>query len=236
MRPARKFPLAMLLAFPLALLLSLPALGAAQDHPATVPAVNAGNPSSGEHMDEPENHSEMEAFRHSNSVKSVARLLNLSTETTARIFEIINSALIIGFIAWLVFRFVPKALRKRNENLQKRLLEARLAATDANERLAVVEERLSKLGIEIEAIRAQTERESLEDEKRIKQSLETEKQRIVASAEQEIEAAGAAAQRDLKKFAAQLAVNRARREIRISLDDDRTLIRSFGDTLNGGRN
>ncbi len=186
-------------------------------------------------MDEPESNSQMESFRHSESVKSVARHLNISTEITARIFEFLNSALLIGAIGWFLFRFVPKAFRKRNETLQKQIVEARVAATEANERLTVVEERLSKLGIEIDAIRAQTERESAEDEKRIKQSLETESQRIVTSAEQEIEAAGAAAQRDLRKFAAQLAVGRARQEIRISLDDDRALIRSFGESLNGER-
>jgi F-type H+-transporting ATPase subunit b len=236
---ALKFRIATLLGFPLALLLCMPVYGFSQDHPAadqpsaTAPASNA---SSGEHMEEPETHSELEQFRHSDSVKSLARRLNLSVETTARSIEIINSALIIGAIAWLVFRVVPKAFRKRNDTLQKQLIEARLAATEANERLAVVEERLSKLGIEIEAIRIQTERDSAEDEKRIQQSLETERQRIVASAEQEIEAAGAAAQRDLKRFAAQLAVNRARQQIRITPDDDRALIDSFAERLNGERN
>jgi F-type H+-transporting ATPase subunit b len=224
---------ALMLALPLALLLSMPSRAIAQDHPAH-PAASGG--ADGERMDEPESNSQMEAFRHSNSVKAVARKLNLSTETTARIIEILNSAIIIGGIAWFVLRFVPKAFRKRNENLQKQLVEARVAATEANERLAVIEERLSKLGIEIDAIRENTERESAEDEKRIKQSLEAESQRIVTSAEQEITAAAAAAQRDLRKFAAQLAVDRARQQIQISLDDDRALIRAFGENLNGERN
>jgi F-type H+-transporting ATPase subunit b len=231
---ALKSRLVLLLALPLALLLAMPVRAIAQE--TSTPPPTHASPASGEHMDEPETHSEMEAFRHSDSVKALARTLNLSVETTARIIEIINSALIIGSILWFVFRFAPKAFRKRNDTLQKQLIEARVATTEANERLAVVEERLSKLGIEIEAIRAQTERDSAEDEKRVHETLEAERQRIVASAEQEIEAAGAAAQRDLKKFAAQLAVNRARQEIRISLDDDRALIRAFGENLNGGRN
>ena len=196
----------------------------------------ASHASQGEHMDEPETNAQMEAFRHSPSVQSLARKLHLSTETTARIIEDLNSGILIATILWFLFRFVPKAFRKRNEGLQKQLLDARLAAAEANERLAVVEERLSKLGIEIDAIREQTEREMANDEKRIQESLEAERQRIVASAEQEIDAAGAAAQRELKKFAAQLAVNRARQEIRLSLEDDRALIRAFGESLNGERN
>lgn len=219
------------LALPLTLLLSMPARAQAS---AAQPA--AAQPAQDEHMDAPETHAQMEAFRHAAPVQSLARHIGLSTETTARIIEDLNSGILIAAILWFLFRFVPKAFRKRNEGLQKRLLDARLAAAEANQRLAVVEERLSKLGVEIEAIREQTERDMANDEKRIQQSLEAERQRIVASAEQEIDAAGAAAQRDLRKFAAQLAVNRVRQEIRIGLEDDRALIRAFGESLNGERN
>lgn len=222
----------LLLALPLTLLLAVPprAQASAAQPPAAKPAQGD------EHMDAPETSSQMEAFRHAAPVQSLARHIGLSTETTARIIEDINSGILIAAILWFLFRFVPKAFRKRNEGLQKRLLDARLAAAEANQRLAVVEERLSKLGVEIEAIREQTERDMANDEKRIQESLEAERQRIIASAEQEIEAAGAAAQRDLRKFAAQLAVNRVRQEIRIGVEDDRALIRAFGESLNGERN
>jgi F-type H+-transporting ATPase subunit b len=219
------------LALSLLLVLSVPLR--AQENSAQPPAAQSAPT---ETMDEPETHSEMEAFRHSAAVQSIARLVGLSTETTAKSIEIINSAIIIGTLLWFLVRFVPKAFRKRNEVLQKQLLDARLAAAEANERLAVVEERLSKLGIEIDAIREQTERDMVNDEKRIQESIEAERQRIIASAEQEIDAASAAAQRDLRRFAAHLAVSRARQEIRLSLDDDRTLIRSFGESLKEERN
>ena len=221
----------LLLALPLLLPLAVPSR--AQEN---TPRAHNPNGDAGEHMDEPETEAQLQAFRHSPAVQSLARHIHLSTETTARIIEDLNSALLIGAILWFLFRFIPKLLRKRNETLQKQLLEARLQTAEASERLAIVEERLSKLGVEIEAIREQTERDSANDEKRIQESLEAERQRIVAVAEQEIDAAGAAAQRDLRKFAAQLAVDRARREIRISLEDDRELIRAFGDDLKGGRN
>lgn len=221
----------LLLALLLLAVLSTPAIAQQPPAPAAAP------PSAqGEHMDEPETNAQMEAFRHSKAVQSLARHIGLSTETTARSVEILNSTIIIGTMLWFLLRFVPKAFRKRNETLQKQLFDARLAAAEANERLAVVEERLSKLGIEIDAIREQTERDMASDEKRIQESLEAERQRIIASAEQEIDAVGAAAQRDLKKFAAQLAVNRARKEIHLSLEDDRALIRTFGENLNGERN
>jgi F-type H+-transporting ATPase subunit b len=187
-------------------------------------------------MDEPETQAQMEAFRHSPAVESIARWTHMSTETTARILEDINSGLLIVAILWFVVRFVPKAFRKRNETLQKRLLDARLQTAEANQRLAVVEERLSKLGVEIEAIREQTEHDMANDEKRIQESLEAERQRIVASAGQEIEAAGANVRRELKKFAAELAVDRARQGIHLGPEGDRVLIRTFGESLKEERN
>jgi F-type H+-transporting ATPase subunit b len=203
-----------------------PYLHAQAAHPASAGSDLDRN-SKAEKMDAPETNSELEAFRHAPSVQSLARHLGLSTESTAKILEDINSAILIGAILWFLIRFVPKMFRKRSETLEKQLFEARLATTEANERLAVVEERLSKLGIEIETFRQQTEHDSTEDEKRIHDSLEAEKQRLLASVEQEIDAAGAAARRDLKKYAADLAVDRAASEIRLSAADDQALISSF---------
>jgi F-type H+-transporting ATPase subunit b len=71
--------------------------------------------------------------------------------------------------------------------------------------------------------------------------MEDEKQKIVASAEQEIAAAGAAAERRLRRFAAELAVDRASSRLHLTEGDDRTLIQEFAASLGsngnqGGRN
>ena len=205
-------------------------------HAQTAQATASRAVSKAEKMDAPETNQQLEAFRHSPAVQNLARRLHISTEVAAKALEDLNSAILIGAILWFLFRMVPKMYRKRSETLQKQLFDARLATAEANERLTVVEERLSKLGIEIDAIREQTERDSVNDEKRIHDSLEAEKKRLVSSVEQEIESAGATARRDLKKYAATLAVDRAMSEIRLSADDDRALIRSFGSDLRGERN
>lgn len=196
-----------------------------------VPRLHAqglGDVAKAEKVDTPETNSQLEQFRHSPAVQSLARHLGLSTETTAKIFEDLNSAILIGAVLWGIFLFIPKMYRKRSEILARDLLNARLATAEAQKRLAAVEERLSKLSIEIEAIREQTERDAANDEKRIRESLEAEKQRLLASIDQEIEAAGASVRRDLKKYAASLAIERATAEINLSEADDRALIRSFG--------
>jgi F-type H+-transporting ATPase subunit b len=170
-------------------------------------------------------------FRHASSVQAIARKLGLSTETTAQIFEAINSGILIFTILFFLGRVLPRAIRGRTAAIQKKLIDARQATEVANERLSAVEAKLARIGEDIDAIRQQTERDMLEDEKRIKQSLEDERQRIVKTAEQEIESAGAAAKRELKRFAAELAVEDAARRIQLSYESDKAIIERFGSDL-----
>jgi F-type H+-transporting ATPase subunit b len=183
---------------------------------------------------------EINQFRHAPIVQTLAHTFGIDVETAARLFEIVNSAILIFVILFFVIKILPKAIRSRNANIQKKLDEARLETKAANERLGEVEAKLAKIGSEIDAIRQQTERDLVGDEKRIKQALEDERQRIVQSAEQEIESAGAAAKRDLKRFAAELAINSAARRIQVTADSDKAMIERFGrDLINefskGGR-
>jgi len=212
---------------------SLPAAKAQEPTPST--SVNNGI-SQPDKMDAPETDKKTEAFRHAAPVQKIAAMTGMSVETTAKIFEDLNSGILIALILWFILRTVPKMLRTRSEKLQKELIEAQVETSRAAERLAAVEERLSKLDIEIVAIRQQVEQESVSDEKRIQESLEEERKRIVASAEQEISAAGAAAKRDLKKFAAELAVDRALGRIHLSAEEDHALIHRFAESLKGERN
>lgn len=200
-----------------------------QEAPAHAPNVH----SQYEKMDTPETNSEEEGYRHSSSVQFLARVMHVQTETAAQIFEDLNSAIIWGAILWFLFKTLPKAFRKRSETIQKGLVEAHSVTEEARERLSAVEARLAKLDAEIEAIRKQAEHDSVEDEKRIKASLEGERRRIVESAEHEIEAFGAATQRDLKRFAADLAVDRALQRIHLGADADRILVENFTADLAG---
>jgi F-type H+-transporting ATPase subunit b len=172
-------------------------------------------------------------FRHAPVVHSIAGALHLSVETTAQMLEDINSAILIGVILYFLLKVLPKAFRNRTETIQKELAEARLSTAIADERLSAVEAKLATLGEDIDQIRRQTENDLIEDEKRIKQSLEEERVRIVKSAEQEIDSASAAAQRDLKRFAANLAIDKAAQRIQLTAESDRAIVERFGKDLVG---
>ncbi len=197
--------------------------------PQSAPAATSENHGSGGESDG--RHPE---FRHNSKVEWVAQTFHISTETAAQIFEDINSAVLILVILFFAVKFLSKAIRGRTAKIQKQLIDARTATEMANERLSAVEAKLAKLGEDIASIRQQTERDALEDEKRIKQSLEEERARIVQSAEQEIESAGAAAQRQLKRFAADLAIDRAAARIQLTAESDKAIIERFGKELVGG--
>ena len=173
-----------------------------------------------------------DAFRHAAAVQWMASHLHISVETAAKAFEDINSGILILLIATFLVRKVPALYRKRRETIQAALVDARSATEQANERLSAVEERLSRLDTEIEAIRQQAERDVLQDEARIKQALEDERRRIVESAQHEIDSAGVAAQRRLKQFAAELAIERATRDLHLTPETDRLLVSDFGKNLN----
>jgi len=170
---------------------------------------------------------ELDVFRHAPIVAAIGKKLGMSVETTAKVFEFLNFAIIFLAIVIPLAKFVPKMLRNRRETLGQNLRTAREATEDAKARLSAVEAKLAGLDQEIAKFRAQVEQDSLEDEKRIKVSLAEESTRIVAAAEQEIAAATAQARRGLRTFAADLAISHAEKQLVLTPETDRALIGEF---------
>ena len=160
-------------------------------------------------------------------MKSTARLLHLSVETTASIFEVINFAIIALAIGIPLFRLLPKLLRNRSEKLRSDIDSARKVTEDASARLSAVEAKLAGLDGEIKIIRAQVEAESRQDMARIKASIAEESARIVTAAEQEIGASAAPGPPLLRHFAADLAIGQAAKHLVLTPETDRALIAEF---------
>jgi F-type H+-transporting ATPase subunit b len=166
-------------------------------------------------------------YRHTPLVRKLAEMFHLDVETTARLFEWINFAIIMLAIVIPIAKFLPKLLRKRTQTLAHNLETARKTTADANTRLSAVEAQLAHLDEEIAKIRAQVEDESKQDEARVKASLQEESARIFAAAEQEIAAAATHAQRELRHFAADLAIENAARQMVLTPEIDRALLAEF---------
>ena len=181
-----------------------------------------------------EEQEEDNVYRHTPLVQKLANAFHLDVETTARLFEYINFAIIILAIVIPLFRVLPRMMRKRQETLSHQLDDARKTTADANTRLSAVEAQMARLDEEIAKIRAQVEQESKQDEERIKASIGEESARIVAAAEQEISVAAAQARRGLRTFAADLAIEQAAHQLVLTPETDRELIAQFvRDAANG---
>jgi len=182
---------------------------------------------------------ENEQFKKSPSVRLIARATGLSLEHAYWLAVLLNFAVIAAVLVWVSRAKLPHVFRNRTASIQKAMEEARKASAEANQRLTEVEARLARLDVEIAAMRAAAEQEAAAEEARIRAAAEEDKRKIVESSEQEIAAAAKAARRDLKAFAANLAVSLAQQQIRVDSKTDQTLVRNFADHLsdsdtNGG--
>jgi F-type H+-transporting ATPase subunit b len=174
---------------------------------------------------------ESKQYKESPTVQKLGKLLGMNPEQSAIAFEVTNFTILLFLLGTLLVKMLPKTFRARNTAIQKDLVDARTATEQASVRLSGVEARLGKLDDEIAAIRAQAEKASALDEQRIAASLEEEKLKILAAADQEIAAATTSARRDLQKFAAELAIEQAARKLTISAETDRLLVQNFARRL-----
>jgi len=176
---------------------------------------------------------EEDQYLKSDHVVALGKMLGLTPEQSSIAFTVTNFLLLAVAIVWLLLKLVPKAIRDRNTAIQKSLVDARTVTEEANARLSGVEERLGKLDSEIAAMREHAENDTSHLEQRIKSSVEDEKLKILAAAEQEITAATSHAQKQLQQYAAELAIEQAARKLVVSAETDRLLVQGFAARLTG---
>ena len=237
-RRTKLFPmavLALMLVFPASLVSAQePAVPKSENSASTVtqeqPA-HASNEAAGregkESKEEAKEEDKTEAFRHSAAVKGLARITGLD-ESKAYWLSVVLNFLIVFILLWFMMKkTLPGIFRNRTESIQKRMEEARKASEDARRRLSDVEGRLSRLDAEIAQMRSEAESAAKTEEERMMAAAEEERRRIVQSAEQEIAMAANAARRELKAYAADLAVDLAGKKIQVTQAADQMLVREF---------
>ena len=176
---------------------------------------------------EAEEEEEYVQLKQSASVRWVAKTLGTSPKTAYWILFITNFAVLFGAIVFFARKSVPLMLRSRTQDIQKGIEDARKASAEATAKLSEIEARLGKLDGEVAALKAAAEADFSVEEARIKQQAEEDARHVVESAEQEILAATRSAQRELKTFAADLAVNLAEKKIKVDAQTDEALVRDF---------
>jgi F-type H+-transporting ATPase subunit b len=170
-------------------------------------------------------------FKHSASVRMLAKITGLSLDGAYWVAVVLNFLIVGGVIAWFSKKNLPAAFRNRTASIQKSLEEARYASQDANRRLSEIEARLNRLDDEINEMRAASEKEAVAEEERTRAAAAEEARRILASAQQEIAVAAKTARRELTAYAADLAVALASKQIHVDTPTDQALVRQFARQL-----
>jgi F-type H+-transporting ATPase subunit b len=182
-----------------------------------------------------------EVLKHSAMVRKFARWTGLENHPLLAywVFTILNFALLLAalrkLVPFLMRYFEIPFAHQRRERVRAGLEDARKASDEANRRLGDIENKLSRLDVDIAAIRAEAEAVNKAEEARMQASIEEERRKIVLSSQQEIEAAAAQARRELKVYAADLAISLAEKKINVDEATDKALVRSFTEQINSGK-
>jgi F-type H+-transporting ATPase subunit b len=192
-------------------------------NPDTVSSEELNGAASGEAGEKEEN----TQFKYSKSVAWMGHLVGLSPRASYVVYWFLNFVLVVLFFVFLFRSSVPKMFRDRTAAIQKGIREAQAASAEASRRLSDIEVRLAKLDTEVAEIRGSAEREAAAEEQRILQAAEEDKRKILESVETEVGAIARNARRELKTYAATLAVELASRKIKVDDTTDQALLREF---------
>jgi F-type H+-transporting ATPase subunit b len=151
------------------------------------------------------------------------------------IAKVFNLLLFAGVMYFVLRRPLAEAFRARQEGIRRDLMRAEEERSAAVAKLHEVEERLARLGSEVESIQEQARREAEEERARIERAAEEEVRKIREQARREIESASKTARAELRAYAAEQSVRMAEEMIRrkIRPEDDAHLVGEYVEELGG---
>jgi F-type H+-transporting ATPase subunit b len=140
------------------------------------------------------------------------------TKDEMLIWKWANFVILAAAAGYFLNKHLPPFFKSRTVEIQKEITEAQAQKQAADKRSAEMDARLNALGAEIEKFRAQSKIEMEQEAVRIRQETANQIEKLQRQAEQEIEHAGNLASRELREYAAKLALDLAEQRIRTRLD------------------
>jgi F-type H+-transporting ATPase subunit b len=123
--------------------------------------------------------------------------------------RVVNFLILFGGLGFILFKPVRAILAGRQAEARRKLDDAQEKVRQAEERLRQAQERLSGLDAELKSLQTAAEEEGRAEQERIREVARQEADRIKRLTEQDIEAQVRAGVRELKRYAAGLAAERA---------------------------
>jgi F-type H+-transporting ATPase subunit b len=130
-----------------------------------------------------------------------------------------NFAILAGGIGFMIYKVAPALFEQRKRAIGQAMFEAATAVRDAQTRATEIETRFTALQSEIAEIRRNAKAEMSAESDRISRETEQRLQRIQDQATQEIALIARAERDELRKYAAQLALDLAEQRLRSRLTE-----------------
>jgi F-type H+-transporting ATPase subunit b len=131
-----------------------------------------------------------------------------------------NFLILAGGLGYLVGKNAGPFFAARSAAIRKDMENSLAQRKDAEARAADVERRLANMEADIAALRGEGERDARAEAARMEQHTAAEIAKIQAHSEQEIASAGKSARMELKRYAAELAVDLAEQQVRGRMTPD----------------
>jgi F-type H+-transporting ATPase subunit b len=125
----------------------------------------------------------------------------------------VNFVLLFGGLGFLLAKPLRAFLENRASGLRAAMEEAEMSRKDAEARLAAIRRRIDGLEQEVDQVREEGVLDGHQERERILEQARRETEKLMAFASQEIRHQGLEAARELRAFAAALAVAKARARI-----------------------
>ena len=144
-------------------------------------------------------------------------------------YELGNLILLVGVIVYFVRKPIQKFFGERREKIQADIGEAGQILADAEARLSEWQERMGELDAEIEKIRATERRRAEREREKILEEAQQSAERIRSEAGTAVEREVRRAQEELRKEAADLALEMAENLLRERMgeEDQSRLVEEF---------
>jgi len=141
-----------------------------------------------------------------------------STSEPSPVWKWANFAILAVGLGYLMAKTLPAVFTSRSTEIHKGISESQQMKQDAERRSAEMDARLSALGADIERFRAQSAAEMQQEGDRIGRETAAQIKKIEQQAAGEIESVGKSVRRQLKEYAAELALGLAEERLRTRMD------------------
>ncbi len=133
---------------------------------------------------------------------------------------------------YVLRRPISEALRARRESIRRELITAQNEREQALAKVAEADALLARLDDEVSAVKVQAQQEAVSERQRLAASTEREIEKLKQQGQREIETADKIARKSLRQYLAKRSVEVARESVRSQLrpeDDTRLINENIGD-------